>query len=244
MLPALAITFLLLQAAPAAGLPTVDALVAKNIAARGGQERLLAVKTQRLTGRMTIAPGTEAPITIEMKRPNKVRLEFRFQGYVGVQAFDGETAWHVLPFRGKDEAEILDKRETEALRQQADFDGPLVGWRDKGLKVELVGQETYQDAPAYRLRVTFPDGSLKDLWLDAAKGLERKSESMRRVGGETLVGESLVEDYRDVQGLMMPHAFENGPKNAVDRQKLTLTKIELNPELDDARFSMPKPPSN
>ena len=234
---------LVLQTVPTAGLPPVDERVAKNVAARGGLERLLAVKTLRLTGRMTIAPGREAPITIEMKRPNKVRLEFRFQGYVGVQAFDGETAWHVLPFRGTDDAELLDKRETEALRQQADFDGPLVGWRDKGLKLEVVGQETYAGAPAFRLRVTFPDGSLKDLWLDAAQGLERKSESMRRVGGETLVGESRVEDYRDVQGLLMPHAFENGPKNAVDRQKLTITKIELNPELDDARFALPKAPA-
>jgi outer membrane lipoprotein-sorting protein len=228
------------QAVEMAGLPTVEELVAKNIASRGGLERLQSVHSVRLSGRMTAAPGREAPLTIEMKRPNKVRLEFSFQGYTGVQAFDGETAWHLLPFRGADGAETLPAAETAAVRLQADFDGPLVGYKEKGLDVAVIGQETYQDKPAWRLRVGFPDGSRKDIWLDAERCLELKSESRRSVGDEVLVGESLISDYRDVEGLLMPHSFENGPKGSPERQRLTITRVELNPELDDARFALPR----
>ncbi len=238
---------LVLVAAPQvvemAGLPPVEELVAKNLASRGGLARLQEVKAMRLTGRMTIAPGREAPITIEMKRPNKVRLEFRFQGATGVQAFDGETAWHVLPFRGRDAPEKLPEAETAAVRQQSDFDGPLVGWKEKGLDVTVVSQETYHNAPAWRLRIAFPDGSHKDVWLDVEQCLERRSESTRKLGGETLLGESLTLDYREVEGLVLPHAFENGPKGAPGRQRMTITKVELNPELDDARFAMPQAPA-
>ncbi len=234
-----------LAAAPAletAGLPGPDELVARNIASRGGLERLRSVKSLRLTGHMTMGPGREAPISIEMKRPNKVRLEFRVQGYTGVQAFDGDTAWHLLPFHGDAAAEALPEAESAAVRQQSDFDGPLVGYREKGLDVEVIGRESYRETPAWRLRVRFPDGSSKDVWLDAERCLELKSESRRQAGDEILVGESLVSDYRDVEGLLMPHSFENGPKDAAERQRLTITRVELNPEIDDARFAMPQAP--
>lgn len=239
----LELTLLLLlagQAVEMAGLPTLDELLARNLASRGGAERLQGVKTMRLSGQMTVGPGREAPVTIEMKRPNKLRLEFRFQGNTGVQAFDGETAWQRLPFRGDDEAELLPERETGAVRQQSDFDGPLVGWKQKGLELKVVAQELLNDTPHWKLHIGFPDGSSKDVWLDGESCLERKSESRRRVAGQTLVFESLVSDYREVDGLRLPHAFENGPKGAPERQRLSITKVELNPELDDARFVMPQ----
>jgi hypothetical protein len=234
---------LLLQAGPQsvemAGLPTVEELVARNLESRGGLERLRSVKAMRLTGRMTAAPDREAPVTLELKRPNKVRLEFRFQGMTGVQAFDGEAAWAVLPFRGGDAAERLPEAESAAVRQQADFDGPLVGWREKGLELSVVGQELVDGAPHWKLRIAFPDGAVKDVWLDGERCLERRSESRRRVGGRTVVFESLVSDYREVDGLLLPHAFDNGPKGAAERQRLTIDTIELNPEIDDARFALP-----
>jgi hypothetical protein len=234
----LAIALLALQSAPA--LPGVDELLARNLASRGGRERLARVSTMRLTGRMTLAPGREAPVTVEMKRPNKVRLEFRVQGMTGVQAFDGEVAWVMPPYGGPDRAERLPEDETAAVRQQSDFDGPLVGWKEKGLDVKLVAQETLEGEPAWRLSIGFPDGSTKDVWLDGERCLERRSESRRSVGGETIVGESFVSDYREVDGLVLPHAFENGPKGADERQRLVITQVELNPALDDARFAMPR----
>jgi hypothetical protein len=232
-----AVALIALQSA--SDLPALEELLARNLASRGGPERLASVSAMRLTGRMTLGPGREAPVTIEMKRPNKVRLEFRVQGMTGVQAFDGEVAWLVPPYGAHDKAERLPEDETAAVRLQSDFDGPLVGWREKGLDVRLVAQESLAGEPAWRLSIGFPDGSTKDVWLDHERCLERKSESRRRVDGETVVGESLVSDYRDVDGLVLPHAFENGPKGARERQKLVITSVELNPALEDARFSMP-----
>ncbi|HET7294774.1 MAG TPA: hypothetical protein VFM88_20290 [Vicinamibacteria bacterium] len=232
-------TLVLLAAQAAPTLPSVDELLARNLASRGGAERLASVRSMRLTGTMTVGPGQEAPVTIEMKRPNKVRLEFRVQGMTGVQAFDGTVAWQLPPYAARDAAQRLPEDETAAVRTQSDFDGPLVGWREKGLDVKVVARETLADAAAWHLGIAFPDGSSKEVWLDAESCLERKSETRRRVAGETVVGESLVSDYRDVEGLVLAHAFENGPKGGRERQKLVITEVELNPQLDDARFSMP-----
>ena len=65
---------------PATAAPTVDELIAKNIAARGGLDKLKAVQTMRMTGKLEVGPGMEAPVTMELKRPKSVRMDFTFEG--------------------------------------------------------------------------------------------------------------------------------------------------------------------
>jgi outer membrane lipoprotein-sorting protein len=86
----LTIAAAILAAAPAAA-QTADEIIAKNLAAKGGLERLRAVKTIRMTGRMTVGPGIEAPIVLEIKRPNSMRMDITVQGMVGSQAYDGAS---------------------------------------------------------------------------------------------------------------------------------------------------------
>ena len=48
---------------------TVDELVAQLAAARGGLDKLHAVRSLRMLGHMTLGRGLEAPVTVERKRP-------------------------------------------------------------------------------------------------------------------------------------------------------------------------------
>ena len=78
-------------AAPAAA-QTVDEVIAKSFEARGGLDRLRAIQTIRVTGRMSTGP-TKALMVIERKRPGSFRAEITVQGVRAVQAWDGVTAW-------------------------------------------------------------------------------------------------------------------------------------------------------
>ena len=75
------------------------------------------------------------------KRPNKSRTEFTVQGMTGMQAYDGKNAWMVMPFMGKKDPEAMPAEGTKLVAEESDFDGPLVDWKEKGHKVELVGKE-------------------------------------------------------------------------------------------------------
>ena len=86
---------------------------------------------------------------------------------------------------------------------------------------------------------TLKNGSVQALYLDASSSLEIKGESMRRVQGAQIETEQRIGDYRNVEGLWIPHSFENGPKGRPEKQKITIEKVELNVPLDDARFTMP-----
>jgi len=59
---------------------TVDELVVKVIAARGGIEKIRGIQAQRVTGTISFGPGADGPFAVELKRPGKMRMEMTFQG--------------------------------------------------------------------------------------------------------------------------------------------------------------------
>jgi outer membrane lipoprotein-sorting protein len=225
--------------APMASAQTVDELLAKNVEAKGGLAKIKALKTQRATGKAIGGPGMEFPFVMVGKRPDHVRMEFVVQGMTGIQAYDGKTAWTSMPFMGKKDPEVMPPEDAKAFIEQADFDGPLMDYKEKGHTIELAGKEQVEGADAYKLKVTLKNGEVRYYYLDAETYLEVKVEAKRMVRGSEVEGESYMGDYKDVGGLMMAHSIESGMKGAPQRQKLVLEKIELNPDLDDTLFSMP-----
>jgi len=80
---------------------TADELIAKNIQARGGMEKMKAIKNIRMTGKFEGGGGFTASIGQENVRPNLVRDTFSLQGMTQVQAYDGTSGWQIQPFGGK-----------------------------------------------------------------------------------------------------------------------------------------------
>jgi hypothetical protein len=218
---------------------TLDEVLAKNLQARGGLDKINAVKTIRMTGTMTVGPGMEAPLVMEMRRPNLVKTSFTLQGMTGVQAYDGKTGWAVMPFMGKKDPEAMSADDVKELADQSDFDGPLVDWKKKGNTVELLGKESVEGTDAWKLKVTLKSGTVRTIYLDADSYLEIKSEGKRTMHGTELEVEGTVGDYKDVSGLMLPYSMENSVKGHPEKQKITITKIELNPTLASDYFTMP-----
>jgi outer membrane lipoprotein-sorting protein len=229
---------LLTPMATIAAAQTADELVAKNIAAKGGMDKLKSVKSMRASGKMVGMQGMEFPFVMTNKRPKSTKIEFTFQGMTGMQVYDGKTAWMSMPFAGKKEPEVMPAEQAKDMEEQADFDGPLVDYKTKGNTVELVGKEQVEGADAYNLKVTLKNGDVRNIYLDAETYLEIKVASKRMVRGTEVEGESYLSDYKEVEGLMMPHVMENAQKGSAMRQKLVIEKVEINPVIDDSIFSM------
>lgn len=230
--------------APIAHAQTVDELIAKNLEARGGAEKLKAVQSMKMNGKMAMGPGMEAPFTMEAMRPGLFRMTFTLQGMTGIQAYDGKQGWMVMPFMGKKDPEAMSPDDSKEMKDQAEdmIDGPLVDWKTKGHTVEYVGRDTVDGAPTYKLKITKKNGNVTYEWLDAETYLEIKSASKRTIRGTEVDGEAYMSDYKDVGGLMMAHSMEQGAAGSPQRQKMTIDSVELNPKLDSQTFVMPAPP--
>jgi len=219
---------------------TLDEILDRHFKAQGGVEKMKAVKTMRMTGRMTFGPGMEFPGVLVQSRPNRQRMDFTVQGMNITQAYDGKTAWQVMPFQGNKDPEPMGEADAKDMIDDADFDGPLLDYKQKGNQVELVGKADVEGSPTYKLKVTLKGGTVRFVYLDTDSFLEVHSEGKRMVRGSEVEFESNTGDYKEVGGLMFPHSIESGPKGAAQKQKLTIEKIELNPKIEDASFVMPE----
>ena len=220
---------------------TVDELLAKNLEAKGGKEKLKAIQSMRLTGKMTMGGGMEAPFTLTKKRPGNVRMDFTFQGMTGTQAYDGETGWMVMPFMGKKDPEKMAEDMLKEIKEEADFDGPMIDYAEKGHKVEFVGKEDVQGTPAYKLKLTMKDGDESYVYLDADAYLEIRMESKRKMQGQEVELETIVGDYKEVNGMLVPHSIESRRKGGTGPgQAITVEKVEFDLAIDASMFKMPE----
>jgi outer membrane lipoprotein-sorting protein len=234
----LAAALLFAMSAQAADL-TVDQILAKNAEAKGGLEKLRALKSVRFTGKMSLGGGMEAPIIMTKKRPENMRMEFTVQGLTGVQAYNGTTGWMVMPFMGKKEPEEMSADMLKDVKEQADFDGPYIDAEKKGYKVELIGKEDLEGTAAYKLKLT-KDGNETLVWIDADSFLDIKTAGKRKMQGQEIESETTIGNYQEFEGLLFPTQLEMKAKGAPAGQTITIEKVEINPTVADDAFAMPK----
>lgn len=218
---------------------TADDIIANYVKTVGGMDRIQAVKTLRRTGRFTGGGGFEAIVVQENKRPASVREEFRIQGMTGVNAYDGKSGWKIEPWNGKKDAEPLGDEEMRMIVESADFDDPLVNYRQKGNKVEYVGMDQVEGTDVHKLKLTFASGDVRYYYMDTDFYVPIRMESQRTIRGALQESETSLGDYKEVAGWYLPHSYEFGERGSDERRKIVFEKIEANVALDDARFAKP-----
>lgn len=235
-------TTLLLFLPPAAAAQTADEIVKKVLDARGGVEKIKAVQSERITGRVTFAPDMEGTFVVELKRPLKMRVEITLHEQKIIRVYDGQSSgWMVNPFADSKDVQPMPAEDLKNISDESDFDGPLVDYKSKGNQIELAGKEVLDDKPVYRLKLTNKNGDLRSYFFDASSFLLLKWEGVRRTGDQEVPWESFFSDFRQVQGLKYPFRIEQGSPGTEIKQSLAAEKIEIDPQLDDSRFGKPAP---
>lgn len=221
---------------------TADELVAKNLEAKGGLEKIRALKSLRMTASFD-SGGFKAEVGQETKRPNLIRQTFSVQGMTQVEAYDGSTGWQINPFGGRKDPEMVGDEELRSLSEDADFDGPLVDAQAKGNKIEYLGHDQVDGDDVYKLKVTLKNGDIFYYSLDPDTYIEIQIEKQRFVRGAVRETTTLLGSYKPVNGVMFPFSIVSGPKNNPEAGgKITVQKIEANVNIDDKAFKMPAAP--
>jgi hypothetical protein len=218
---------------------TAEELVAKNIQAKGGIEKIKAIHSLRMTGKLV-----QGTLTIQVARdtmaPNLVRQMATIQGMTQTQAYDGAGGWQISPFQGRKDPERLGEDDVRDLQDDSDFYGPLVDFEAKGNKIEYLGHDTVDGDDAYRLKVTLKNGDIFYYFLDPDTYLEIRLERQEFIRGSVRENFSEFGAYKKVNGVYFPFSIEAGSKqNPGDRAKITIDKMEANVPMSVPEFKMP-----
>lgn len=234
---AVVVGVLCLVVVTAAAAQTADELVAKNLQARGGVDKIKAVNTVKMTAKAYV--GINADVSQEQKRPNMIRQEFTVQGMTQIQAYDGSVGWKISPFEGRKDPELLGEDDMRDLVEDADIDGPLVDYQAKGNKVEYLGHDLVDGDDAYKLKVTLKNGDVIYYYLDPDTYLEIKTEKQEFIRGSVRESERLLGSFKQVAGVYYPFSLEIGPKGGSEHERYTIDTIKINEPIEDSYFKMP-----
>jgi outer membrane lipoprotein-sorting protein len=220
---------------------SADAIIARQIAARGGLDKLKAIQSLRFEGKMLVNGGAfELHLVQLQKRPGLARIEATLQGLTVVQAYDGAMGWQIQPFQGRKDPEKLSADDSKDLADQADIDGPLIDYKAKGSRVEYLGSEDLDGTAAYKLRLTEKSGDQLTYYIDTDTLMTLRVATKRLLRGREDNTVTDYGDYEKVAGVYFPFESASGPPGASDGDltKIQFDKGEADVVLDDAKFHM------
>jgi hypothetical protein len=216
-------------------LPTVDQILDKYVQALGGKAAVQRLTSIVMKGTFE-APAFGASGTVERysKAPNKLAIVVEVGGFGTVQSvFNGTAGWSQDPQNGMRD---LAGKELAQTKVEADI------YRDIKLKeiypkMTVTGKDKVADRDAYVVEASSPDTGSAKLYFDAQNGLLVRNDSTNYNGSEEVPTQTLLEDYKDVDGLKVPMTIRQTNPNI--SFILKFNEVKSNVPVDDAKFNKP-----
>ena len=227
---------------------TVDEILANYYENIGGLENLKKVKGIKMTAKIN-QQGMEIPLEIIQLSDGRQMTSFSFQGKELKQGvFDGETLWSTNFMTMK--AEKSDAETTANMKLESnDFPDSFIDYKEKGYTVEYLGKETVDGAETFKVKLTKEpvtvDGKQEEntsfYYFDTENYVPIVVQSEIRSGqAKGMTSEIKMSDYQEVDGIYFPHSMTQGIKGQAGGAPITISKIELNPTVDDSAFLFPE----
>ncbi len=203
-----------------------------------GQEKYNSIKSVEIKGK-SIAQGMETEFVIKQMRPDKFYLEVDIQGAKMKQAYDGATAWYIAPWTGSLDPVEMSGVQLKSMKQQADFDGMLVNYKDKGYETEFIGKEDLEGSPVYKIKQSNKDGDIFYHFIDTDNYVNLKTSSIVKMGESQVESETYYSNYKDQDGVLMPFSMET-KMNGQTVSQMNIDTVKFDIDIDSALFKMPE----
>ena len=185
--------------------------------------------------------GMEMPFKMTFKRPKKLYLEVDLQGTKMVQGYDGENGWMIAPWTGSAEPIDIAGAELQQLDENADMDGKLWNYKEKGSELELIGTEDMEGTEVFVLKLTTKEGNIDTYYMDSENYVILKSKSKTVMQGSEVEVETLMSNFQEVDGYIMPYTTEQRFGGQVG-MTMNIETVEYNVKVDDSIFAKPTVP--
>lgn len=223
---------------------SVDEIIDKVYAAKGGKDKWVSIYSIKYTGKMYLGLGVSAPFTllITNQPANGLYNEFTVMDRICKQAVTNYSAWQLMPFNGKRDAEAMDAEAANLLRLSFDIQEPLYQYKQKGHSVALLGKVKLDDTEVYKLKLTINSGVGTIYYYVHCKSfMIVADEKVFTVKGKEVRDKTTYKDYiQHAYGIWYPMTAITAGQTETE---MTYEKVEINVPVNTKMFDMPPPRS-
>lgn len=223
---------------------TADEIINNYLENTGGAANWAKLKAVKFEGKVAVQ-GMDLPIEMMQTKEGKMYMKFSLQGQeITQQAFDGTEAWGINFMTMKPEKS--DSETTENMKRNlGDFPDPFLDYKAKGFKAELLGKETVDGTETYKVKLTknplMVDGkeveNFSFYFFDTENFVPIMVEQEVKYGpAKGITSQTIYSDYQEVDGLYFAFSITEKAKGTPQAQAINITKVVLNPSVDDAVF--------
>jgi len=203
---------------------TVDEIINKHIAAMGGKEKLLSLKTMKTTGTNLNPQGINVEIVTIQKHMAAIRIDRKRESLKASTVATPKKGW-VTGF-GETTPRAMNDDQLKGIQNRLDIQGALINYKEKGSKVELAGKEKVEGTDCYNLKLTDKNGIVYNYYVDS----KTYRISKRNFGDVS----TLYLNYKQNESGFW-FAYTSKQSNGAVQ---TISKIETNIPIDDKIFQV------
>jgi hypothetical protein len=186
--------------ASAAALPSADEIMDRYVRALGGASRIESLRTRLIEGSQINDTGFAVKYRAYQEFPDKELLEIDYPRVTVFVGYNGVLGW-ARTSAGRDP---MDEELLRLVKFDAEF-YPGIKLKKEYTNLKVTGEAPVRDRLAYVIAGTSPDGSLHRLFFDTQTGLLIRREREFETALGLLVNRTELEDYKEVDGVKIPH---------------------------------------
>lgn len=204
----------------------VDEVISKITDAQGGKEKLLTIKTVRMTGNIEFS-GQKIPFHVYAVDKTAYRTEFTFSGLTGYTILTKDSGFNFSPFQGQTSPESMTAEDIRLSQNDLDQQGILVDYKEKGYAVDLLENEDVDGVDALQLKVAVTLNKTLYYFIDPSNYYVIRIKTVSVSNGQQQRYSNDFYDFKKTtDGFVFPHTQDN----------ITFDKIEVNVPINDTVF--------
>lgn len=219
-------------------------IYSKNVNARGGAEIAHSMKTCIYGGELIREDSISFYFRIAYKSPNKMIVEYYHEGDTIAVGYNGVKGWTLMPriaFQAIElPASAIDEATTLTINPILKYFNRLDLYTNSKSQIKISNKRLGDTVEQYTLICrTNKNNAEESISINQTDWLVSRVNTMMNLFGETVPASVAISNYRMIDSTMIPfHVKITSGNSSIVEVKLSY--MEINPELEDIIFEMPK----